>query len=249
MEEDVLSHPDIPQGFAMAATAATLRTLHRLLGQLAELNDRLQRGPRQIQMREQNVAARKADLEAAQEAERQAKLVVDRKQLDLQSNEQRIADWNVKLNAASSNKEFQTLQDQIAAATMAGSVLADEILEGLERIDGLAEKSKEAAACLESTKQELAKTREQVESAADGIRAEIKRLEGELAEAETRLPSDLKNDYNRVVRVKGADGLAEVDEGVCNGCGQQITPNMQSELILDHWVFCKSCGRLLYLPE
>jgi predicted nucleic acid-binding Zn-ribbon protein len=36
---------------------------------------------------------------------------------------------------------------------------------------------------------------------------------------------------------------------VCTGCGQQITLNMQNELKLSKLVFCKSCGRLLYLTE
>ena len=53
----------------------------------------------------------------------------DRKQLDLKASELRIADWKVKLNTCSSNKEYQTMNEQIAAAEMAGSVLADEILE------------------------------------------------------------------------------------------------------------------------
>ena len=61
------------------------------------------------------------------------------------------------------------------------------------------------------------------------------------------MPPDLKADYQRVVRSKGADSLALADDGVCTGCGQQITLNMQNELNLSKLIFCKSCGRLLYL--
>jgi predicted nucleic acid-binding Zn-ribbon protein len=35
----------------------------------------------------------------------------------------------------------------------------------------------------------------------------------------------------------------------CGGCFQQVTPNMTSQLRLSKAVFCKSCGRLLYLPD
>jgi uncharacterized protein len=59
----------------------------------------------------------------------------------------------------------------------------------------------------------------------------------------------LKVDYQRVVREKGADALAEAGDHVCGGCGQQITANMQSDLVMSRPVFCKVCGRLLYLPE
>jgi predicted nucleic acid-binding Zn-ribbon protein len=233
----------------MAIDAASLRALHHLLGQLAELRDRLARGPRQLAIREQNVAARNADLQAAMEAEKQARLLVDRKQLDLRTSEQKIADWQVKLNQASSNKEFQALREQIAAGEMANSVLSDEILEGLERIDQLALKVKEAQSDLESTKQEMQRVAAQIEAAAAGLKQDIARYETELAAAERALPGELKEDYKRVVREKGADAMAEVEGMVCSGCGQQMTANMQSDLMLAKPVFCKVCGRLLYLPE
>ncbi len=233
----------------MAIDAASLRALHHLLGQLAELRDRLARGPRQITIREQNVAARQADLQGAIEAEKQARLLVDRKQLDLRSSEQKIADWQVKLNQASSNKEFQALREQIAAGEMANSVLSDEILEGFEKIDMLAAKVKEAEAALESTRQEMQRVATQIEAAAEGLKQEIARYEGELTAAERALPGELKVDYQRVVREKGADAMAEVEGMVCGGCGQQMTANMQSDLMLSRPVFCKICGRLLYLPE
>lgn len=233
----------------MAITAESLRTLHRLHIQLTDLRDRLARGPRQIQLRQENVAAREADLERARETEKQAKLQADRKQLDLKSSEQRIVDWNAKLNTCSSNKEFQTLKEQIAAAEMANSVLSDEILESFERIDELGGKIVEAEKSLKATEEELRTVTEKIEAAAESIRGDISRLEGDLAEAEAKLPADFKGDYNRVVANKGADGLAEAEDGVCVGCGQKITANMQNDLLMSRPAFCKACGRLLYLPE
>lgn len=247
--KNVPTFPFAGEVFAMAIDAASLRALHHLLGQLAELRERLDRGPRQLAIRQQNVAAREAELQKAQEAEKQARLIVDRKQLDLRSSEQRIADWKIKLNQASSNKEFQALREQIAAAEMAGSVLADEILEGLERIDALVDKVMEAQSALASTKAEMQKVAQQIAEAAEGLKSDINRVEEQLKEAERQLPSDLKVDYDRVVRAKGADALAEADDRVCTGCGQQITANMQSDLMMSRPVFCKVCGRLLYLPE
>ncbi|QDU57068.1 zinc ribbon domain-containing protein [Aeoliella mucimassa] len=233
----------------MAATAATLRTLHRIHVQLAELRDRLDRGPRQIALRQQNVAAREADLQAAHEAVKQVKLRVDGQQLDLKASEQRIVDWNAKLNACSSNKEFQTLKEQIAAAEMATSVLSDEILENLERIDNLGEKVVKAESDLKATEEELAKITEKVEASAEVIRGDIERLEVDLAEAEKGIPADFRTEYDRVINHKGAEGMSEVEDGVCNGCGQKITPNMHNALLMSRPTFCGSCGRLLYIPE
>jgi predicted nucleic acid-binding Zn-ribbon protein len=232
----------------MSVTAAALRELHQIHQQLAELRDRLERGPKQVRAREVNVAQLEARLAEAREKAKQTQMAVDRKQLDLKSGEQKVLDLRVKLNTANNNREYQALLEQIAAAEMAGSVLSDEILEGMEKVDELALLVKEADKNLADGKKEMEKSRKGVEDSAASIRAEVTRLEAELVTAEQALPLDIKVDYQRVVRSKGPDSLALVDDGVCTGCGQQITLNMQNELNLSRLVFCKACGCLLYLP-
>jgi predicted nucleic acid-binding Zn-ribbon protein len=232
----------------MSVTAAALRELHRIHQRLADLRDRLERGPKQVRAREANVTQLEAKLAEAKDRAKQTQVALDRKQLDLKSGEQKVLDLRVKLNGANSNREYQAFLEQIAAAEMAGSVLSDEILEGMEKIDQLHAATKEAEKNLAAAKQEMEKAKQAVRSSADTIRSDVAALESELAAAEKALPPDLKGDYERVVRSKGADSLGAADDGVCVGCGQQITLNMQNELRLSKLVFCKSCGRLLYLP-
>ena len=232
----------------MSITAAALRELHRIHQQLGDLRDRLERGPKQVRARESSVTQLEVKLAEAKEKAKQIQVAADRKNLELKSGEQKVVDLRAKLNAASSNKEYQALLEQIAAAEMAGSVLADEILEALEKIDQGSGLVKEAEKQLAAGKQELDKARKAVQDSAAGITTDVQRLEAELATAERALPADLKADYQRVVRSKGADSLAVADDGTCTGCGQSITLNMQNELRLSKLVFCKSCGRILYLP-
>ena len=232
----------------MSVTAAALRELHRIHQRLADLRDRLERGPKQIRAREASVAQLEARLAEARDKAKQTQMSVDRKQLDLKAGEQKVLDLRVKLNQANSNREYQSFLEQIAAAEMAGSVLSDEILEAMDRVDQLHFAVKEAEAQLAAGKQEMEKTKQAIDSAAAATQADVVLLEGELTAAEQSLPADMKNDYQRVVRSKGADSLSSVDDGVCTACGQQITLNMQNELSLSKLVFCKSCGRLLYLP-
>ena len=232
----------------MSVTAAALRELHRIHQRLADLRDRLERAPKQIRAREASVTQLEARLAEARDKAKQTQMSVDRKQLDLKSGEQKVLDLRVKLNQASSNREYQSFLEQIAAAEMAGSVLSDEILEAMDRVDQLQVGVKEAEAQLVVGKQELAKTKQAIDASAAATQADVTQLEAELVSAEQSLPAEMKIDYERVVRSKGADSLSSVDDGVCTGCGQQITLNMQNELSLSKLVFCKSCGRLLYLP-
>ena len=230
-------------------SAEALRELHRLHGQLSDLRGRLDRGPKTVAAHRASVAKLEADLQAARDQVQQTRKAADSKQLDVKSQEQRIQGWETQLNAAKSNKEYQTLQEQIAAGRMAASVLEDETLEWLGRIDEHTAEVGEAERHLEAGRAELAKVEARIAETAQTLRAEVQRLEADLAQAERSLPGDFKSDYRRVVEARGPDGLAPCEDGVCQGCGQKITLQMQTDLIGSKPVFCKSCGVLLYLPE
>ncbi len=176
-------------------------------------------------------------------------MAADTKQLQLKSSEVKIKDLQNKLNSAASNREYQVLKDHIAAEKMADSVLDDEILEAWEKLEQCQKKIADAEADVEKAEQKAGKIREEVERQAPLIQGDIKRLESELSEYEAVIPDNIRELYNRGVRQRGEDALAEIKNETCSGCHQRIPLNVINEIMLDHPMFCKSCGRLLYIPE
>ncbi len=233
----------------MSVTAGALRELHRIHRQLTDLCDRKERGPKQLKAREANLARLGDELAKVQTDYKAARVRSDQKQLLLKSGEDKIENLKVKLNASASNREYQALKDQIAADQMAGSVLADEILEAMEKIDELAAQMAEQQIKIGASKDELAKAQLAVRDQAGQLDVEIKRLEAELRQAESVLPADFREAYQRVVNSKHEDAMAEVQGEFCGGCYQQLTPNNMSELNMARAIFCRNCGRLIYLPE
>ncbi len=189
------------------------------------------------------------ELTRLQAEHKAARVRSDQKQLLLKSGEEKIQGLKVKLNAAASNREYQALKDQIAADQMAGSVLADEILEAMEKIDELAAQITEQQQKINGAKEELAKAQQGVRDQAGILDGDIKRLEAELRTAEAALPADFREAYQRVVNSKHEDAMAEVQGEFCGGCHQQLTPNNMAELSMSLAIFCRNCGRLIYLPE
>jgi predicted nucleic acid-binding Zn-ribbon protein len=234
---------------SLAATTEVLRTLHRIHRQLADLDDQLVAGPRQVAARTRAVDTATAGKAAAQDAVKQAKMAADQKQLQLRSAETKIRDLESKRNACKTNREYQTLQEQIAADRMAMRVLEDEILEALERIDTLKPTVPAADVEVETAKRLLADAQRTVATETARLSGEIARVREELATVEQDLAADVRDSYLRVVKHKGADGMAPVEGQSCGGCFQQITGNMMSDLMLGRPAICRSCGRLLYLPE
>jgi hypothetical protein len=179
----------------------------------------------------------------------QTRLAADRKQLQLKTAEAKLADLEAKLNACKSNKEYQLFRDQIAADRMAGKVLEDEILESLERIDGLKPAVPAAEEAIAAARRKLADEEARVAAEVTQLEAEVARISGDVQATEQDLAEDLREKYQRAVRHKGADGMAAADGRDCGGCHQQITSNQLSELLGGRIVTCRSCGRLLYTPE
>ena len=233
----------------MSITAEALRELHRIHRQLTDLRGRLNRGPKQLAAAEAGVKKMELDLETAKETAQKARIGADDKQLQLKSREDRIADLQNKLNSASSNKEYQTLKEQIAADKQANLVLQDEILEALEKMDQLAVIVSQAEQNLAKAREEAEKTRNRVTGEQDTLGSELNRVQDELTKSEAALPADFKADYDRVAKARGEDALAQVDGEVCGACFFTLTPQMMNELYLTKPVFCKHCGALLYLPE
>ena len=233
----------------MPVSAATLRTLHRIHRQLTDLRSRLTRGPKLLAAGEANVTKLQAAIVAAKEDVKKSQLLASQKELQLKEREDRIDNVRVKLNAASSNREYQTLLEQIAADEQANSVLSDEILELFDKVENLQMIVRQRESELAKGKGDLANRRQQIEGERSSLENDLARLTRECAELEALLPTDVKQDFDRIVGTRGEDGLAELEGEYCGHCNQMINPQMVNDLLMERLVLCKSCGAILYLPE
>ncbi|MCA9164557.1 MAG: hypothetical protein KDA62_16320 [Planctomycetales bacterium] len=237
------------RGNPMTISAEALRELHRIHRQITDLRERLDRGPKQVRAAQGNVKRAELELDEAKATLRKTRMASDEKQLQLKQREARLQDLKVKLNQAASNREYQAFKEQIAADQQANSVLSDEIIEALDHLEHLQADITTLEQNLKKAQEETKKVATRVNEQQAGLESELARVTADLREAENKLPSDFRAEYDRVAKARGEDALAPVEGETCGGCYQMLTPNMMSELLMSKPVFCKSCGCLLYLPE
>ncbi len=132
---------------------------------------------------------------------------------------------------------------------MANSVLEDEILEAMEKADSaqtLLEKleTEHTSAC-----EEIQRVVNAVSAAEPQLQQEVSELEGSLQTAEKGLPGEVAVVYRRLVQAHGADALAPVESKACTGCYSVLTSQESVQINVGKIIFCRSCGRLLYLAE
>ena len=228
---------------------ALLRTLHRLHRQKTDLTNQLERGPRQQKAGELAVLAGEHALESAKALMLQSRKAADAKQLQLKEREDRVLRTEAQLNTASSNREFTALKEQIAADRQANDVLSDEILEALEQLDAIQQQIRDRELELEKKKQDFQKLLAAIAERSERLQPELKRVEEELSQAESSLPLDMRQDYDRIIKARGEEGLAPVAEEACGACYQRLSPQIMNKLYLSNFFNCPACGAWIYLPE
>ena len=230
-------------------TADKLRRLRRIIQQIADLNDRISRGPRQVVAGQNAVAQTEEQILSLKNAWKTMRMQSDDQQVQLKQREAKLVDLERKLNECKTNTEFKLLKDQIAAERQANAVLEDEILDKMERLDQLVLDIKETEQLRDRAQQEHEKTAKRVEQESEGLQSELARVTNELQEVEQGFPADFRAEYQRLVRTHGPDALAPVDGETCGTCHTTLSSQTMNQLYLSRIVFCKSCGCVLFLAE
>jgi uncharacterized protein len=234
----------------MTATAEILRDLHLLHHRAKALRDRLASAPRTLAGRQAALANRKADVEKARKALQDVKVQLKKHEHAVQAQQAKIDDLTVKLNQVKKNEEYKALQNQIAHDKAAMSKTEDEILQTYEQIETQSAALAKLEAEIKSFAQDVVAIQTEIESQASSHKAQLHELETAIVEAEFSIPEQERERYSRTVRQYGADALAACENGACLGCFTSVTMQMLNHLINgDQLMFCKSCGRLLYLAE
>ena len=226
-----------------------LRTLHRLHRQKADLQSRIDSGPRQLVASTARVTTGEEKQAGLKDLLKKTQVLANEKQLLLKQREDKIHDFQAKLNAAKSNEEFQAFKNQIAADEQANEVLSDEIFEQLEKIDDINQEISDATESLKLANDLRNNIQAKIDKEAEGLKSEWTRVTAELTELEKKIPADIRMDYQRVASSRGEESLAPLDGDFCGNCFHKITTMQHSNLAANKPVFCKACGALIYLPD
>jgi hypothetical protein len=230
----------------MSELTTGLRELHRIHTEIQRVRMEMERGPRQVRAKRKLVENKTAEIEQLRQRLTQTRKSADEKGLQLKSNEAKLHGLQVKLNQATSNREFDALKGQMDADQMANSVLEDEILEALEKVDALKRGIETAEQEKRDYEADAERFASQVASAEGDLKAELARLEASLAASEKIIPAGLMTDYRRLVQGHGATALAPIENKACSSCMTTVTTQQSIDLRSGRFTFCRSCGRMLY---
>jgi predicted nucleic acid-binding Zn-ribbon protein len=233
----------------MSGPAATLREIHRLLRFAQDLQQQIDRGPKQLKVQQIKIARQEELQREAQETLKKLKLAVHDKEVTLKGTHTLIAKHQKQLNEATSKKEYDALRVEIASEQGKCGKLEDEILAAMADAEEHAAKLPELEKNVQKARDEYKKLEAGAAERAAALAQQLEETKARLKEIEPTIPTNVQPQYQRLVSAKGPDGFAAVVDRNCSACNTVITAQQYTELLMQSFVVCKSCGRMLYLPE
>ncbi len=233
----------------MAGPATILREIHRLRKFAADLKAEIERIPHLTKIQQAKVTRQEDTLKDTQDNLKRLKMTSHDKEVQLKGNLQLTTKHEDQLNQAGSKKEYDALKVEIASDKKKSKELEDEILEIMGQIEERTALIPEVERSVKQAKDEYAEFEKTVKTRRETLSQQLDETVRSLADVESTLPPDIRPLYDRQVGARGEDAMAAVQNRTCMACYTEITNQAYNDLMLSQFVVCKSCGRVLYLPE
>ena len=233
-----------------------MREQFRFLLELQHVDDRLralateeQKLPQRLQGYE--VACTEARQQLAQQhatieqSERQQRTL----EREFAGHQDALRKTQSKAREVKTNKEYSAILAEIALGKQRLEALEDQLLALMEATD------QQRQACLvqeqrvQAVLQELAEQQRQVQQAQALLQRDLVAEQERRQHTVTGLDAKLYEQYQKVAAQHGGRVVAQLQDGVCNGCHLKVQPQLISEIRLQTQLFaCPHCRLMLLWP-
>jgi len=239
---------------------AKLLGLHKINAHWHRLKDKARGAGAAIRAKERQVAGFKANLQEQTRQRMLAHSATDNLELEIKSLQEKIAKFRGQLNEASTNKEYQALQNEIKFTALEKGRLEDQELAEMDKQEKRAAEIEEAEKAIVQGDKELADLTSAGAAQMETLEAEIRKAQRDRDDMARELPAEALQQFERVAAKHEADAMCPLlidGQGTnhtsfsCGGCFMQLTENNYVRLLgnTDDLLACPTCTRILYLEE
>ena len=234
----------------MIESIEVLKRLQSLKSKINELKESQELRKQDVQKKKTQIEDKKALAEEKHEEKLSRQKEIDRKELDLKTDEGEITKYNVQLNSIKTNKEYTALCTEIGSKKADMSILEDEILSTMSKLESVSEEYNKLQEDLRREEENLKDLVESVDADVKETDIEIEKIQNDQKKYIDALDENSLKHYNRLSSIKGGKAVVAVIDNMCGGCSMKITAQTLNSLMGgSELVFCQSCSRILYLEE
>jgi predicted nucleic acid-binding Zn-ribbon protein len=220
--------------------------LHHTETELKRLDAELAEVPRLREALDQRVAGEKSRLESAREAFETSQKTRKDNESQVQVLEERRSKYKGQLMDVRTNKEYTAMLHEIETVERDIGRHEDQILEEMERAEGLAADVAREEETFKSIEAEARVENGELDARQARLGDERKRVATERERVVEQIPEEPLNLYLRVAGLRGS-GAAEARDAMCQTCHVKMRLQVWVALKLGEQIFrCEACNRILY---
>lgn len=198
-------------------------------------------------------------IEAAFEAKKQSLAQLEKVLLDLQkqhkdkegelaANEEGAKKLQTQLFSLKTNKEYQTMMQQIADAKTDASVIEDKILQLFDKMDQVKADVGKEKLRLQEEEKISSEQKKKIENRIKEIDDRLAQLEAQRGQKLTSVDPKILSQYDRILASRDGLAIVNVVNNSCGGCNMFVPPQVINLIkMYERLITCEVCNRILFI--
>ena len=206
--------------------------------------------PEKMQELDSELERRSAGLKDLEEEFKKVHAKQKEREAELGSKEQSVKKYQTQLFQIKTNKEYTSLEKEIAGIKADSSVLEEEIIGLLDEADEVKKKIEKEKKLLEDEKKKIGEEKKKLEAERKEAEEQFNKLNNQRKEFASRIEKGILSKYERILHNRSGLAMVPIVEDACGGCNMNLPPQVINEARMKKdLLFCGNCARILYTKE
>ena len=172
------------------------------------------------------------------------------KELELATKEEAAKKLQSQLYSLKTNKEYNTMLQQIGDTKADASVTEDKILGILEQSDKIKNDIEVEKKHLQDEEKVFLEQKKKVEARIKEIDDRLAQLEGQRKQVIPGIDPLILGQYERILANRDGLAIVTVKDNSCQGCNMFVPPQVINLIrMYERIITCEVCNRMLYIDD
>lgn len=171
-------------------------------------------------------------------------------EIELASKEENMKKLQTQLYSLKTNKEYQTMLQQINNTKADASVVEDKILVLFEEADKMKSEIEQEKQKIKQQEQLFNESKKEIENRIKEIDDRLSQLEAQRTQALFGIEHRILTQYERILHNRDGLAIVKVKNDSCAGCNMMVPPQVINLIkMYEKIITCEVCNRILYIDE
>ncbi|MCX5700261.1 MAG: C4-type zinc ribbon domain-containing protein [Candidatus Omnitrophica bacterium] len=206
--------------------------------------------PQEIKVLEQSFESKKAHMAELEKKSLDLQKQRKDKEGELAQKEEATKKLQGQLFSLKTNKEYQTMLQQIQDSKADGSVIEDKILGLFALVDEIKVEVDKEKLKLSEEEKAFVTQKKKVDDRIKEMDDRLSQLESARKQIIPEVEAKVLSQYDRILNSRDGLAIVTVKGNSCGGCNMFVPPQVINLIkMYEHMITCEMCNRILYIDE